>query len=207
MRAREAKKYELKNEQTPLLSPHLLSLSVFVSRNFPQHTRKRGAKQKKSRRRRRRRRERAREEGEGGGAKTAVFFRALRVFGLSSGVLVCFVPRSSWEPPGTKMKKLASKENFCDHRFKTKRRPKERKTKGEEFFSKFLSLFLFPFPPSTRILPPASLSLLPRVNPVGYRWIPLYKFCSTRSARKRSKGNFGSRSLLRGYEESAGGRG
>jgi len=91
---REAKKYELKNEQTPLLSPHLLS--VFVSRNFPQHTRKRGAKQKKSRRRRRRRRERAREEGEGGGsAKTAVFFLALRVFGLSSGVRVCFVSQAA----------------------------------------------------------------------------------------------------------------
>jgi len=36
-----------------------------------------------------------------------------------------------------KQKLKYSKENFCDHRFKTKRRPKERKTKGEEFFSNF----------------------------------------------------------------------
>jgi len=204
-RERKAKKYELKNEQTPFLSP-TSSLSLFLfPETFPS-TRENGEQK---------RRNREEEEGNarakkrvGGSAKTAVFFRALRVFGLSFGVLVCFVPRSSWElPSAQKLKNSHQKKIFATIASKPSGAQKREKQKEKSFslISQASSSSLST--PSTRILPPASLSLLPRVNPVGYRWISLYKFCSTRSARKRSKGNFGSRSLLRGYEESAGGRG
>ena len=89
-------------------------------------------------------------------------------------------------------------------RFKTKRRPEERRRKGErrKFFSAFSAspLFLSLQNRPRASSKPASLSLLRRANPVGSRWIPRCTFCSTGSKRKRSKGNFGSRSLLlRGY--------
>jgi len=69
----------------------------------------------------------------GGSAKTAVFFRALRVLGFLIRSARVFLYLGAAQ----KQKLKYSKENFCDHRFKTKRRPKERKTKGEEFFSNF----------------------------------------------------------------------
>ena len=80
--------------------------------------------------------------------------------------------------------------------------PKREKKKEREGSSSLRSqphLSSFPFKTAPRASSkPASLSLLRRANPVGSRWIPRCTFCSTGSKRKRSKGNFGSRSLLRG---------
>ena len=191
----------MKNERTPLLS-----LSVCFLKLSPARARRRErANEKKSRRRRR---ERARRGGSANEDR-AVFFRALQS-------VLCFVsllvPTEALLSPqkGSRHKKKLRK-NSRKHqkkifatvvRFKTKRRPEERRRKGErrKFFSAFSAspLFLSLQNRPRASSKPASLSLLRRANPVGSRWIPRCTFCSTGSKRKRSKGNFGSRSLLRG---------
>ena len=162
------------------------------------------------------RRNREEEEGnarEEGGVRTKT---APSSFALSEAFCVLYLSvganrGSSFSPKGEQAqkkieKKLAQapKENFCDRRSlqnqTAPRREKKKRRKKEVLFSAFSAspLFLSLQNRPRASSKPASLSLLRRANPVGSRWIPRCTFCSTGSKRKRSKGNFGSRSLLRG---------
>ena len=162
-RAREREKQkntELKKRtDAASLSTPLLSLCFCFPKLSPARA-KTGSKteeieRKKKKKKKKKKGTRARRRGGGrGSAKTAVFFRALRVLGFLIRSARVFLYLGAAQ----KQKLKYSKENFCDHRFKTKRRPKERKTKGEEFFSNFSasssSFSTVHAHPSTRIFEP-----------------------------------------------------